>query len=199
MLTPGGGERHGTGAQAARQIADRLDRIPHDTYVEPFLGRGDVFRAKRPATTEVLNDLDCKRVGVAKEFACSSGNRSESTPSCQRVKGAEVHCGHDWTQFLKHDSPRTLFFLDPPWRGVQAKDVAYSANTPIGADTIAQRTRDLKGAVAVYYKNSPEARASLCAPPFQCGLVHRSLWGGDSEKARKWTALLAVKPARTFK
>ena len=48
-----GGKRH-----LAARIVDRLASIPHDTYVEPFVGMGGVF-LRRPfrARGEVINDL----------------------------------------------------------------------------------------------------------------------------------------------
>ncbi len=43
----------------AKQLAARLDRIPHTVYAEPFIGGGSVFfaRTSRPKV-EVINDLD---------------------------------------------------------------------------------------------------------------------------------------------
>jgi DNA adenine methylase len=42
-----------------RKIIERIDAIPHATYVEPFVGMGGVFlrRAWRPKC-EVANDLN---------------------------------------------------------------------------------------------------------------------------------------------
>lgn len=42
----------------AKQIIAMLPR--HTTYVEPFVGGGQVFFAKPPSKVEVLNDLDCE-------------------------------------------------------------------------------------------------------------------------------------------
>src|SRR5947199_68760 len=42
-------------AVLARQIVALLP--PHDTYVEPFLGGGAVFLAKKPAISEIINDI----------------------------------------------------------------------------------------------------------------------------------------------
>jgi len=42
----------------ARLLVDRIDRIPHRTYAEPFVGGGGVFlRRKRQAPAEVINDI----------------------------------------------------------------------------------------------------------------------------------------------
>ena len=40
----------------ARAIIERIDRIPHRTYAEPFVGMGGVFlrRARKPKT-EIIN------------------------------------------------------------------------------------------------------------------------------------------------
>jgi DNA adenine methylase len=45
-----------------RQLADRLvaliERVPHETYAEPFIGMGGVFLRRRLAPkAEVINDL----------------------------------------------------------------------------------------------------------------------------------------------
>ena len=44
----------------AKKIGAVIDRIPHEVYVEPMVGMGTVFFAKKPSRIEVLSDLDCK-------------------------------------------------------------------------------------------------------------------------------------------
>ncbi|WP_291209047.1 DNA adenine methylase [Hyphomonas sp.] len=44
--------------QLAEAIIQRIERIPHDAYIEPFIGMGGVFLRRRMAPkTEVINDL----------------------------------------------------------------------------------------------------------------------------------------------
>jgi len=40
------------------KIVERLERIPHGRYVEPFCGAGHVFFRKPPVTAEVLSDIN---------------------------------------------------------------------------------------------------------------------------------------------
>lgn len=45
--------------QLARTIIERIERIPHVTYAEPFVGMGGVFlRRTRPVKAEVINDFN---------------------------------------------------------------------------------------------------------------------------------------------
>lgn len=174
----------GLGATGARQIADHLAGVPYDTYVEPFLGRGDILRAMRPHGKVVLNDLDCDRIRQAGASLCRQGGGS----ACRLLPKAT--CGRDWSESLKEDSPSTLFVLDPPWEGARARGMNYSYNEPITASEVARRTRDLKGTVAVVYGDYPEARKTLCTSPFRCHRIHKNFFG------RPFTQLLAIKPAR---
>jgi DNA adenine methylase len=46
----------------AKRIAPIIDGIPHTCYVEPFMGGAHVFFRRRPAKTEVINDLNSELV-----------------------------------------------------------------------------------------------------------------------------------------
>lgn len=51
----------------ARTLVERIERIPHRTYAEPFVGMGGVFfrrRSKPPA--EVVNDIDGEIVNLSR-------------------------------------------------------------------------------------------------------------------------------------
>ncbi len=52
-------------SKLARTLIDRIERIPHKTYVEPFVGMGGVFlrRGFRPRL-EVANDLNGEIVNL---------------------------------------------------------------------------------------------------------------------------------------
>ena len=181
-------QQAGIGHNAARQIADVVDRIPHTTYVEPFLGRGDIFRAVKPSDRMIVSDLDCSRVKQAREHSCPTGGGGAA--QCAKLEQATVSCGTDWRAQLKHDSPGTLFVLDPPWEGIRhSYAMNYDRNAPIAAREVADRTRGLKGSVAIVYRDAAETRKALCTPPFKCHLIRRQFFG------RKFTQLLAVKGA----
>ncbi len=45
-----------SGSGVAQQIINELR--PHDVYIEPFLGNGSVYRYKKAARINILNDLD---------------------------------------------------------------------------------------------------------------------------------------------
>lgn len=170
---------------AAHAIARHVQSLPKEKWVEPFLGRGDVFRAVKPQGQAILGDLDCDRVKLARAKTCD-----ESPGSCALLQQATVSCGSDWKTSLKHDGPGTTFFLDPPWEGVEAaQSTPYRESRPIPAREIFDKTRNLQGAVAVYYRDKPEVREVLCREPFRCHTIPRWVFN------HKFTTLLAVKPA----
>ena len=175
----------GQSPHAARQIADRLSKIPHEVYVEPFLGNGTVFRAKEPSVKEVVNDKDCKRLHHALSIACSSSPTSEK---CQRLKSARQSCGRDYTSFKNYDSKKTLFYLDPPYHTGRNSNRLYKYNE-IDFPRFVKWARGLKGNVAISYSNTPETRKELCKAPFTCHSIHKNIF------TRHWNELLAVKKA----
>ena len=180
-------KKFGTGTQAAGQIAPILDRIPHTVYVDPFVGRGDVYRAKASVQTEILNDLDCKRTADARRAACKLHGTAKSE-ACQRItKQARVTCGRDWKASLRYDSPETLFFLDPPWEDVDKNVMPYAKNDSIPASEIVKRTRGLKGAVAIYYRDNAKSRKALCKKPFKCHIIRSHIFNNS------FSHVLAVK------
>ena len=178
----------GIGSTAARQVASALGRVDYDTYVEPFLGRGDITRAIASHGKVVLNDLDCRRLQQAKAAQCGPGrNRT----ACALVSDpSTARCGADWRTLLKHDAPGTLFVLDPPWEGASARGMSYDRNAAIPAAEVVRSTRGLEGTVAIVYGDYPKARRELCHAPFTCHRIRRQFFG------RPFTQLLAVKPAR---
>ena len=55
-VTPAAGYIGGK-KQLARTIVECIDRVPHETYAEPFVGMGGVFfRRRRAPKAEVIND-----------------------------------------------------------------------------------------------------------------------------------------------
>jgi DNA adenine methylase len=42
--------------QLARTIVECIERMPHETYAEPFVGMGGVFRRRRAPKGEIIND-----------------------------------------------------------------------------------------------------------------------------------------------
>ena len=52
-------------SKLAKTLIERIERIPHQTYVEPFVGMGGVFlrRAYRPKL-EVVNDFNGEIVNL---------------------------------------------------------------------------------------------------------------------------------------
>lgn len=159
---------HSLGAgSAAYVIRDRIRGLPKGKWVEPFLGRGDVFRAVRPQGQVILGDLE----------------------ACAILDAANVSCGQDWKGSLKHDGPDTTFFLDPPWEGVEAaQSTPYAAKKPVPPGELVARTRGLQGAVAIYYRDKPEVRKVLCHSPFRCHTIPRRIFNHE------FMTLLAVKP-----
>jgi DNA adenine methylase len=60
------------GAGVAQTIVNQIP--PHRVYLEPFVGGGAVFRAKAPAASSVLNDLD---PAVAEHWRRSTTDRAD--------------------------------------------------------------------------------------------------------------------------
>jgi DNA adenine methylase len=55
---------HGGKFKLRAWIAEELNRLPHECYVEPYCGAASVFVAKRRVPAEVLNDLDSEVVNL---------------------------------------------------------------------------------------------------------------------------------------
>ena len=88
----------------------------------------------------------------------------------------------------KNDSSDTIFVLDPPWENVNPKaGMNYGEHKAITASEVYTRTRKLKGAVAVVYRNDRSARRALCKPPFRCSTIKKMMF------KTRFTQLLAVK------
>ena len=158
-------------AGAARQIADHLDKIPRETYVEPFLGLGNVYRAeKRHEGKEILNDLDCQRMRAAKERTCST----KSQTKCEIMKEAKTTCGKDYKQFLKrYDDRDTLFYLDPPYG---TKNERYKERGP-DFEEFANSIDSIKHAkVAVSFTDNKEFRDRFCGE-FTCHKIKKNILG----------------------
>lgn len=182
------------GPGPARQIADVIDRIPHGKYVEPFLGHGNVYRARRrPAAKEVVNDKDCRQVGITKVLTCQVNDKTK----CERLKKARVTCRRDWKAVVRAhcNDKQALCYLDPPF--MSAKDVSksdghltFKDKTGVHPAEMRRLTERMAGAVLISYNDNPEAKRILCRRPFRCKTITKNLMG------RNYAEILAVKTAR---
>lgn len=162
----------GQSAQAARQITDHLNTIPHKKYVEPFLGVGNVFRAKDKSEHEILNDKDCNRVSIAKARTC----QWKSQDKCDRFKAAEVTCKKDYKELLaQHDSPDTLFYLDPPYHDKVKSQNYASTGTNIEFSDFANSVKHLKSKVAISYSDNEDFKKTFCSKDseFRCHKIKK--------------------------
>lgn len=162
---------------AARQIADRLDRIPHNKYVEPFLGIGNVYRARRKhPEKEHLNDIDCNRVKLAKQRICSTKNNEK----CMKIENAKVSCGIDYNSLLRnHDSDDTLFYIDPPYHDKQKSSKRYDSNT-LDFNRFVKSVNGIKHAkVAISYSNNKDFKREFCniKAGFKCYKIKKNILG----------------------
>lgn len=73
----------------------------------------------------------------------------------ERLQGAQV-VKQDWQKTLaEHDSPETLFFIDPPYAG------EWAMSDGIPPDDIAKAVSKLKGDFVIAYTDSADARKAL--------------------------------------
>lgn len=149
-----------------RLTAERIAKLlpDHDVYVEPFAGRASVFFKKDPAKKEVIADKDCQIIKDTRKTVCSL----EANDKCDRLKTTKVECGKDYTYYLKkYDSPRTLFYLDPPYEDRTYKAADYNPDN-IKLDDVLKEIKKLKGKVALSYSAKPEYRNKICKNGFKC-------------------------------
>lgn len=180
------------GPGAARQIADIIDRTPHEKYVEPFVGIGNVYRARRnPAAKEVINDVSCRQTGITRVLTCQMKDREK----CDRLKKAKTTCFQSRLQVvLAHcDDRKALCYLDPPF--LATKDLGNDSHLTfkhkegVHPQELRDVTRRLKGTAMISYNDNPQAVKILCKRPFRCRRIEKQLMG------RYHYEILAVKKA----
>lgn len=175
----------GQGYYSAKQIGNRLNQIPYDVYVEPMLGRGQVYKhVNHEGKKEILNDLDCTRLKQAKDNICRIDKQ------CQAFKKAEVSCKKDYDQFLKkYDQKGALIYLDPPYETSNSADKGYREKK-LGLDRFISAVKGIKNAnVAISYANNNEFKREICQGDigFKCVAVKKKIFGTES------TEILAIK------
>jgi len=152
----------------AKKIGAIIDKIPHETYVEPMVGMGTVFFAKKPAKKEILNDLDCNVVKELKKQACSLKNPEK----CNRLKKAKITCGQDYRKIMKkYDSKNTLTYLDPPYEGTKCE---YNY-CDVPTKEIVKIMKKAKGPVLM--SNTPINRKEICGGKIKCRTIPFKFWG----------------------
>jgi len=162
----------------AKKIGAIIDKIPHDTYVEPMVGMGTVFFNTKPVKNEYLNDLDCNVVKEMKKQACSLKNPEK----CNRLKKAKITCGKDYRAIIKkYDSKNTLIYLDPPYENTKCE---YK-HCDVPTKEITKVMKKAKGTVLM--SNDPKNRKEICGGKIKCRTIPFKFWG----KPRK--DLLAIK------
>lgn len=156
----------------ARKVAAEIDKIPHKTYVEPFAGLATVMKYKKPSEREIVSDLDCKIIRVAKK----------ENPALKR---AIVMCGKDYKEVMKkYDSPTTLHYLDPPYEGTSCDYKFCELSTKDLMKTVKQ----MKGTVII--SNHPKNRKEICKDKIKCKTIPFKFWGQPRKD------LLAIKKAK---
>jgi len=131
----------------------------------------------------VIADLDCRIIREVKKRVCSL----KSPQKCSRLKTAKVECGKDWKSYLKYDSPKTLFYLDPPYEDRSYKAADYNPKK-IKLDDVLKGVKGLKGKVVLSYSAKPEFRKKICGQAkFKCKTLKLNAYS-------HWTKeLLAIK------
>ena len=152
----------------AKKIGAIIDKIPHDTYVEPMVGMGTVLFNTTPVKTEVLNDLDCGVVRRMKKQACSLKDQTK----CNRLKNAIITCGQDYRKIIKkYDSKNTLIYLDPPYEGTKCE---YN-HCDVSTSEVVQGMKRARGTVSM--SNTPLNRKEICGDDIACRNIPFKFWG----------------------
>lgn len=175
------GLRYAGKRMTARKIGAIIDRIPHDTYIEPMVGMETVFFKTRPVKTEVLNDLDCKVVKQMKRQAC----RKKDQTDCNRLKKAKILCGKDYREVIRrYDSKNALIYLDPPYENTKCE----YRHCDVSTKDIVKVMKRAKGTVLM--SNDPKNRKDICGDTVRCRIIPFKFWGNPRKD------LLAIKKAR---
>lgn len=155
--------------RTAPKLVKEICKIHHDKYVEPMVGAGSIFRLKRKV---------CPRRDFASDIDCRVPRRP--------LKGDSVTCGRDFRDVMRqHDSPSTLFYLDPPYDG---KPCLYR-HCDVSLEELKKAALGAKGTVLISY--SPERRRELCGGPIKC----KTIKGGNFFGRYEITDILAIKRA----
>lgn len=101
------------GKGAAGVVQTIINQIPpHQTYIEAFVGGGAVFRAKAPAASSILLDLDravvdewAQRCGTRPDVTVMEGDALELVPSLVAMR------------------PGCFVYLDPPYVHAARRDL----------------------------------------------------------------------------
>jgi site-specific DNA-adenine methylase len=157
----------------AKKIAKVIDSIPHDVYVEPFAGLATVMKYKQPSKKEVVSDIDCKVIRIAKK----------ENPALKR---AEVSCGRDYKEVMKkYDSKDSLHYLDPPYEGAKKPKFDYKFNN-VPLKEVLDVCKSVKGKCVL--SHSPKARKEICSDgKMKCRTIPFNFWGHERKD------LLAIK------
>lgn len=159
----------------AKKIAKVIDSIPHKTYVEPFAGMATVMKHKKPSQREIVSDIDCKVIRVAKR----------QNPALKRAK---VLCGKDYKKIVrKYDSKDTLFYFDPPYEGIKSnwEQMRYDVDG-VPLKEVLKVCKRVKGKCLLSY--SPKRRKEICSDKkIKCKNIPFNFWGNERKD------LLAIK------
>lgn len=198
--------RLGGKSRLAKEIIGMFpDTKDYDTYVEPFVGAGNIFfrTVKDDNIQDIINDKDekvilvmkalkdrpeelnkkIKRDWISKEYfeSIKGSKKPEDIIAVaktsfrgrnlnyanqekyrkdiktdytkdfpERLKDTII-LNNDFKKVLKdYDSPKTLFYLDPPYESKDQKDY----NDYVTPEEVYSAVKDLKGFVAISYNNS---------------------------------------------
>jgi DNA adenine methylase len=109
-------------SKLARTLIERIERIPHKTYAEPFCGMGGVFlrRAWRPQT-EVANDLNGEIVNLFRIL-------QRHYPVLINEMRFRISSRRDFER-LRHTDPATLTDLERAARFLYLQRLAFGGQS----------------------------------------------------------------------
>lgn len=179
-----------------------------DTYVEPFVGSGNIFYNTKPYKKEVINDIDKTAYTIHKGLktrskyindniqrkvsrenfekvknktdamsllqkckmsffgGCTSLNtarvgdsiKTDFTIYGDRLKNTTI-LNKDFRKIIKqYDSPKTFFYLDPPYEKSEEQDVYKHLEEFITPQDVFDSLKNIKGKFLLSYNDSPNIR-----------------------------------------
>lgn len=145
---------------------------PHSVYVEPFVGSGRVFRAKRPALSTILIDANAAEVAKVGDAA-----------GVKAIVGDALKVLPDLFQCLPPDA---VVYCDPPYlHSTRTKRLLYGANEMTDEDHATLLAALLQARCRVLISGYPSALYSSQLHGWRC-LEYDTMTRGGKRRECLW-------------